>query len=490
MTSCAMSENVAVIGAGTMGSGIAFVAAQHGHDVTLVDLSEAGLERGRDLVAGMLKSAQARGILDAVGVAELLARITFVTQLENIKCADLVIEAIVEERAAKATLIEAACRIMGGGSTFLSNTSSISVAELARHCPRPERFAGLHFFNPVPAMKLVEVIPGPDTTSEVVAHLVSLMTAWGKVPVLAQDVPGFIVNNVARPYYGEGLKALEDGLSPGRIDALLCKAGGFRMGPLALADMIGHDINLAVARSVYNGRHGNARFRPSQAQAALVEQGRLGRKTGRGIYDYAKDGLADPELMPVHRAELLKVAVDPAGLADLVEALRAAGVVIETDSALPKGMLEVNGVRMAQGDGRTLESRAETDVLLDAVREWSRAAAVGATVRTESALSAVRGLFDILGLPVHVIPDRPGQIVLRTLVQIANAAADALYEGVASAEHIDTALRLGANHPEGPLAWTARAGAADVRQVLENIAHATGDAMYLPSAGFASLEVA
>lgn len=489
MTIRAASEKVAVIGAGTMGAGIAFVAALQGHGVTLVDSSEAGLERGRDLVTGMVESAQARGTLDVVGLAELLARISFATQLEDIRCADLVVEAIVEDRAAKAKLIETACRLLGSESIFLSNTSSLSVAELARHCPWPERFAGLHFFNPVPAMKLVEVIPGPDTAEEVVTHLASLMTAWGKVPVLARNVPGFIVNNVARPYYGEGFKALEDGLPPGAIDAILCKAGGFRMGPLALADMIGHDVNLAVARSVYDGRNGNARFRPSHAQQALVEQGRLGRKTGRGIYDYTKDVPSDPEPGPVSQVGLLKVALVPAGLEDLIEALLAVGVAIESDSLLPTGMLEIDGIRMAPGDGRALESRSEADVLLDAVRDWSRAAAVGVTVRSESALVAVGRLFAILGLPVYVIPDRPGQIVLRTLAQLANAAADALHEGVASAHDIDTALRLGANHPEGPLAWTARTGTADVRQVLENIARATGDTMYLPSAGLACLEV-
>ena len=262
------------------------------------------------------------------------------------------------------------------------------------------------------------------------------------------------------------------------------------MGPLALADMIGHDVNLAVARSVYNGRDGNARFRPSQAQQALVEQGRLGRKTGRGINDYTKDVPSDPEPGPVSHVGLLKAALVPAGLEYLIEALLAVGVAIESDVSLPAGMLEVEGIRMAPGYGRTLESRSDADVLLDAVRDWSRAAAVGVTVRSESVLAVVSDLFAILGLPVHVIPDRPGQIVLRTLAQLANAAADALHEGVASAHDIDTALRLGTNHPEGPLAWTAKTGAADVRQVLENIARATGDTMYLPSAGLASLEVA
>jgi 3-hydroxybutyryl-CoA dehydrogenase len=478
---------VMVVGAGTMGAGIAFVAAQNRHRVVLVDASPAGLERGRVLVSEMAEAAEQRGLLDRAERRSLEDRIAYAGEPARAGGAAIVIEAIVEDAAAKADLIRTVSAQMGPETILASNTSSLSVDALARHCADPGRFAGLHFFNPVPAMKLVEIVPAPATRPETLAMLTRLVGEWRKVPVVAKDVPGFIVNNVARPYYAEAFAALGEGIESATVDALMTGAGGFRMGPLALADLIGHDVNYAAARSVHAGRRGLARFRPSPVQAELVQGGLLGRKSGRGIYDYASPPAAAPGIERLHPLQSVQAATDCGALEPLLARLEEAGCPVERDAALPSESLSIGRLRLASGDGRTLAERAEVDVLLDSVRDWRTASAIGVTARTPAGYAAAAMLGAGLGVAVHAVPDRPGQIVLRSLAQLANAAADALAEDVASIEHIDAAMRLGANHPEGPLAWATRHGVDRVERILGEITRGTGDAIYAPSAGFALL---
>ncbi|GAD50526.1 3-hydroxyacyl-CoA dehydrogenase PaaC [Caenibius tardaugens NBRC 16725] len=476
-----------VVGAGTMGAGIAFVAAQNGHRVVLVDALPAGLERGRMLVAEMAGAAEKRGLLDSAERTSLEARIRYAGTPIGADAATIIIEAIVEDADAKADLVRTVSAQMGPRTIFASNTSSLSVNALAHHCADSARFAGLHFFNPVPAMKLVEIIPAPTTSPATVEMLVRLVEAWRKVPVVARDVPGFIVNNVARPYYGEAFAALGEGIEPETIDALMTGAGGFRMGPLALADLIGHDINYAVARSIHSERQGLARFRPSPEQAELVENGLLGRKSGRGLYDYVSPRPVAAEAERQHPLETVQAAADCGALEPLLDRLREAGCLVARVDELPSGYLSINSLRLAIGDGRTLAEREDVDVLLDIVRDWITANAIGVTVRTPAGYAVAAMLGARLGVTVHTVPDRPGQIVLRSLAQLANAAADALAEDVASIAHIDAAMRLGANHPEGPCDWTMRHGVDTVEQALVHIARGSDDAIYAPSAGFALL---
>lgn len=478
---------IAVIGAGTMGAGIAFVAAQHGHSVVLIDSTADGLKRGEALVAGMVEAAIRKGLVDAGMQACLTSLVAYDLDIGAIRQADLVIEAIIEDSDAKAALIRAACARMKPEAVFVSNTSSLSVAQLATHCPWPERFAGLHFFNPVPAMKLVELIPAPATAPSVVEGLADLMKAWSKVPVRARDVSGFIVNNVARPYYGEAFLALADGMMPRAIDDLLCHAGGFRMGALALTDLIGQDVNYAVAQSVFAGRKGRARFRLSQVQSDLVARGWLGRKSGRGFYNYGQDEAPNSFALPLVKAGQLSAAGELDCLAPLVSRILQTGVGVEVDRSLARDTLCLDGVRFATGDGRTLASRDDVEVLVDWARDWASATAVGVTAKSPKGIEASQRLGALAGMRVYEVPDRAGQLVLRTLVQLANAGADALVERVASPEDIDTAMQLGANHPEGPLSWALRAGSGWVEQVLANLAHATADEIYTPSGGLRML---
>ena len=294
---------VGVVGAGAMGAGIAQVAALHGHAVVLADALPASVQRARlghqaamarDVEKGRRTSEQA----DAV-----LARISYVDgvtpeQLAAFAPCSMVIEAIIEQLAAKQQLLRALEGIVPSTTILASNTSSLSIAALAGACVRSERVVGVHFFNPAPVMPLVEIIPAISTSADVIASARALVSAWGKTTVLAADTPGFLVNRVARSFYGESLRIREEGMADcATIDWALRTIGGFRMGPFELMDFIGLDVNFAVTRSVFEGMFFDPRYRPSHAQQRLVEAGWLGRKTQRGFYDY-REGAVAP--LPVH----------------------------------------------------------------------------------------------------------------------------------------------------------------------------------------------
>lgn len=279
------NETVAVIGAGTMGNGIAEVFAVAGYAVRLYDATEAALERGLQAIAERVKKRAERGRL-AEDPAAVLARIAPMAALEEAAGAALVIEAVVERLDVKREVfrtLDAAC---GPETILATNTSSLSVTEIAAATTRPERVVGLHFFNPAPVMPLVEVIAGKFSAPEAVEAAVRFVEAAGKVPIRAQDTPGFIVNRVARPFYNEALRIVGDRVATiEQVDRIL-KAAGFRMGPFELQDLIGLDINFATTTSVYEAFFHDPRFRPHPIQRMMVSAGALGRKTGRGYYRY------------------------------------------------------------------------------------------------------------------------------------------------------------------------------------------------------------
>ncbi|WP_293470323.1 3-hydroxyacyl-CoA dehydrogenase NAD-binding domain-containing protein, partial [Polaromonas sp.] len=278
---------VAVIGAGAMGAGIAQVAAAAGHPVKLLDTRAQAAE---DAVAGIraqFTRMAEKGKLTAEAAAAAGARLMPVHQLADLADASLVIEAIVENLAAKQTLYSDLEAMVSADCIFGTNTSSISVTAIGAALRHPERLAGLHFFNPAPLMALVEIVSGLATDPAVAQTLFATAASWGKTPVHAKSTPGFIVNRVARPYYAEALRVLhEGGADPATIDACCREAGGFRMGPFELMDMIGHDVNFAVTNSVWRAFFHDQRFLPSLIQQELVDAGFLGKKTGRGFYDY------------------------------------------------------------------------------------------------------------------------------------------------------------------------------------------------------------
>lgn len=365
--------DIAVVGAGTMGAGIAESAALAGMSAIMLDVKEEALERGRQTIERDLDRRVDKGRITADERREILERVSTTTSVEDCAEASLVVEAVVESMDVKRKVFADLEGVVAGDAVLATNTSSLSVAGIAAATERPERVVGMHFFNPVPAMRLVEVVTGPSTDPSAASRAEEVSERLGKTPVRVSDTPGFIVNRVARPFYLEALRLVESGGEPAAVDAAVREAG-FRMGPLELADLIGHDINLAVSESLFERYYYQPRFRPSHLQRSLVEAGTLGRKTGRGFYDYAGD----------------------------------------------------------EGAGETGRSEAS------------------------------------------------GDVALRVISCIVNEAFLTLSEGVATAEDIDRAMKLGANYPRGPFEWAEEIGAERILETLDALRATHGDA-YLAS---------
>ncbi len=278
-------KTIAVAGAGAMGAGIAQVFAQAGYSVLVYDLSAAQLDKAKAGISDNLTKAVAKGKLAEADKNAALARILYTSELSMLK-ADLIIEAIVEKLEVKKELFSKLAEINGAATILASNTSSLPITQIARGTPQPERVVGMHFFNPAHIMQLVEVISGAETSADVLEVMKALTVKIGKALVVAKDSPGFIVNRVARHYYVESLKALEERVtSMENLDALM-ESAGFKMGPFRLMDALGNDVNFAVTSSLYDSFHQDAKFRPSRIQQQKVDAGHLGRKTGKGFYSY------------------------------------------------------------------------------------------------------------------------------------------------------------------------------------------------------------
>lgn len=333
-------NKVGVVGAGTMGRGIAQVAAQNGHEVVLVDTNKAVLESARTSYIELFDKMVAKGKMTADEVQTILNRIQFSESINDFKGADLVIEAIVEKLEIKHIVFKQIEEAVSNDCIIASNTSSLSIASIASSLKNPARCLGIHFFNPAPLMPLVEVIPAVQTANEILEVAKQTISSWGKTVCVAKDTPGFIVNRVARPFYGEALKIYEEGIADfATIDWAMTTFGGFKMGPFTLMDYIGNDVNYAVTESVFSAFYYDPRFRPSFTQKRHSEAGFLGRKTKRGYYNYA-EGIEMPK--PVEDEELGKVIFERILVLLINEAIDAVFLNIasieDVDLAMTKGV--------------------------------------------------------------------------------------------------------------------------------------------------------
>jgi 3-hydroxybutyryl-CoA dehydrogenase len=479
-----------VVGAGIMGAGIAQVAAQAGHAVQLFDTREGAAAQAKAKLGSTLQGLVAKGKLSSDAAAAALARITPVDSLAQARAAQLVVEAIVEDLAVKRTLLRQLEAIVEPGCVLATNTSSISVTALAAGLAHPGRLVGMHFFNPVPLMKLVEVVSGLHTDAEVVQAVFALAGAWGKVAVHARSTPGFIVNRIARPYYAEALALLlEQAATPQVLDACL-RAAGFRMGPCELMDLIGHDTNFAVTQSVYEANFFDKRYAPSLVQREMVDGGLLGRKSGRGFYRHEGEGSGVGALpVAVHEAPATAREVSVHGTGPIAEhllrgatqALAAQGWGPARRDDSPWVGVEVDGARLVLTTGRSAGEIAAQEGPADvAVFDRPLAAQASGALPAGTALgyavapqagaawrTQAPAWLAALGFTPLPLADTPGLVVARTVAMLVNEAADAVLQGVCTPAGADAAMKLGVNYPAGPFEWLAHWSAAEVLALLD-----------------------
>ncbi|MEV6954103.1 3-hydroxyacyl-CoA dehydrogenase [Streptomyces sp. NPDC051183] len=486
MTAIERSRTVAVVGAGTMGQGIAQVALLAGHRVLIYDINAALAADGVGMVQDRVERMAAKGRLDRAEAEDAIGRIDSAAELSALAGAALVVEAVVEDVTVKRALFAALEEVVSPDALLATNTSSLSVTELAAGLAHPGRFLGLHFFNPAPLLPLVEVVSGFATDPAAADRAYATVLGWGKTPVRCADTPGFIVNRIARPFYAEAFAVYEEqGADPATIDAVLRESGGFKMGPFALTDLIGQDVNEAVTRSVWESFFRSPKFTPSLAQRRLVQSGRLGRKSGHGWFLYGPDAKASaphtagPEDAPAK----VSVVGDLGPAAELADLFEEAGIAVDaTPHGGPYIQLPGEG-QLVLADGKTAIEFADVvyfDLALD-YRGATRIALSAGEDTSERTLAEAVGLFQKLGKKVSVIGDVPGMIVARTVAMLIDLTADAVARGAAAAEDIDTAMRLGVNYPLGPAEWHDRLGRDWAYDLLHNLDERCPGGRYAPS---------
>jgi 3-hydroxybutyryl-CoA dehydrogenase len=485
---------VGVVGAGTMGSGIAQVAAAAGHVVKIFDSQPGAIARAIEAVKASLRRGIARGKLSEQNASATASRLVAVTELKELADTGLVIEAIVEDLEIKQNVFRHLEKIVSANCILATNTSSLSVTELAATLERPERFVGMHFFNPAPLMELTEIVSGLATDPKTIATVAATAKAWNKTPVHAKSAPGFIVNRIARPFYAEALRLIsEQAADPATIDELVRESGGFRMGPFELMDLIGNDINFAVTQSVFRASFFDPRFAPSLIQQELVQAGFLGRKSARGFYRYAPD--ADrplPIIEPQAPSPEKTLFSEPRPITEaLLERLQNSFPHPSRPSRTSAShqLVQVDDAVLRLTDGRTAsrvayELKTPNIVLVDLAYDYSKArtlAVARADQCSDRAYRSMVGLLQAGGFNVVRLGDLPALAVMRIVAMIINEAADAVHYGVSSKRDVDLAMSKGVNYPAGPFAWAAKLGTTTLHEVLKNLAAHYGEDRYRTS---------
>jgi len=477
-----------IAGAGAMGRGIAQIAAQAGLRVLIFDLQAGAAAAARDTIAATLSGLAAKGKIAQAAADAAAARIEAAAALEAFAPCHVVIEAIVEKLEAKRQLFTALESIVGEDCILASNTSSLSVTEIAAACHKPGRVAGYHFFNPVPLMKVVEVIDALLTEPWAGEALTGLARRMGHTPVRAKDTPGFIVNHAGRGYVTEALRLLGENVAGFyEIDRILREAAGFRMGPFELLDLTGLDVSHPVMESIYHQYYQEPRYRPSALAAQRLAGGVLGRKSGRGFYAYPDGRQQAMPVLPVPAARPARVWVSgarPEFAAAVRDLVRQLGGTLDESQSPQDGVLCV--VTPLGEDATVCAAREGLDaartVAIDALVGLDKRRTLMTTPLTSAAMrEAAHGLFASDGVPVSLIRDSAGCVTQRVLAHIVNIGCDIAQQGIATPEDIDRAVTLGLGYPKGPLALGDALGARTVLTILENLQAVSGDPRYRPS---------
>jgi 3-hydroxybutyryl-CoA dehydrogenase len=476
---------VAVIGAGAMGRGIAQVTATGGMTALVFDAMPGAAAKARDGILEVLSGLAAKGRMSAADVEGARERLKVIDTLAAAKEAQLVVEAVVENLEVKRKVFAELETIVAPDAILATNTSSIRIASIAAPLKHKARVAGMHFFNPVPLMKLVEIVAPPSTAPEVIEALKLYGKRMTRVPVVVKDGPGFLVNLGGRAYSTEGLKVVHDGAAtPVQVDAVMRDACSFRMGPFELMDLTGMDVNFPASQVIYGGFFHDRRLATSPLHESLFAAGRFGRKTRGGHYDYDEKGA---------------MMVPPGADAPVRGAALAAASLAEADAALADWCREQGVDVLAKDDGRSpilcapvgedcsaVAARTGADyrrlVGIDLVTGTAKRATVMAPPGADPAcLDAVVALIAKGGAKVTAIKDSPGFIAQRINAMIANLGCEMAQIGTASPADIDTAMTLGLNYPRGPIALTDAMGAKTVHAILSRMQALTGDDRYRPS---------
>jgi 3-hydroxybutyryl-CoA dehydrogenase len=481
---------VAVVGAGAMGRGIAQIAAQAGSTVLLYDTQQPAVEKARADIASQWTRMHEKGRMDEASVRACNERLQGASSLSQLADCDLVVEAIVERLDVKKAVFAELEGVVSGSTVLATNTSSLSVTAIASALEKPQRFAGYHFFNPVPLMKVVEVIAGLKTDPEVCARLCAYAREMGHTPVQAQDTPGFIVNHAGRAYGTEALRIAGEGVADfATIDRILKDQVGFKLGPFELLDLTALDVSHPVMESIYHQYFEEPRYRPSVITAQRLAGGVVGRKSGEGFYAYV-DGKAqmpaEPAVPQVDEIPPVWVSTRAARRQELYQLLKDLGARIETGQSpsmhaltlvAPLGF-DVTTVAVVErlDPARTVG----IDMLIDDAATKRRVLATNPATRADMR-DAAHALFARDGKAVSVIRDSGGFVTQRVVAAIVNIAADICQQRICTPKDLETAVTLGLGYPLGPLAMGDRWGPANILEVLFNMQTVYGDPRYRPS---------
>ena len=505
-------NTLAIIGTGIMGMGIAQIAAQAGIKVLLFDAKVGAAEQGRQSLQVMLEKLTAKGKFTDEQLQSTLTNLTVIEDLSKIVEAEIVIEAIIENLEIKQQLFKQLESIVSAETILATNTSSLAVTAIASDCAHPERVAGFHFFNPVPLMKIVEVIPGLSTKASVVETLKELAKRMGHLGVVAKDSPGFIVNHGGRAYGTEALKILGEGVASFEdIDRILRDGAGFRMGPFELLDLTGIDVSHPVMESIYNQFYNEDRYRPHPLTRQMLMGKKLGRKVGEGFYQYTdnKKQNGQKETSNTNQQPPYKTDSDTSNISvwigadlaedkqQLVDYLNAGDITIDDNDKPNPDSLVLLAIYGEDTTNAAIRYQVNPNqaVAIDMLTDLSKHRTLMPSIVTQD--NFVAQAYALFGknnkfgkssdegsnaaVDATLITESTGFVAQRVMAMVINLGCDIAMQGIASPEDIDNAVKLGLGYPYGPISWGDKLGAQRILLILERIYGLTGDQRYRPS---------